>query len=62
MATPTSLLLSQQKSVISILRKHNMLGSKLISTPLAIVTSLTPKDGTMLVNATMYRQMVSGLQ
>ena len=39
-----------------------MLGSKLISTPLAVGTSLTAKDGTTLVNASMYRQMVSGLQ
>ena len=39
-----------------------MLGSKPISTQHAVVTSLTAKDGTAPVNATMYRQVVGGLQ
>ena len=60
LATPTSLLLSQQKYVID--RKHNKLGSKPVSTPLAIGTSLTAKDDIAPVNATMYRQVVGGLQ
>ena len=55
LATSTGLLLSQQKYVIDLLRKHNMLGSKSISTSLAIGTSVTANDGTPLVNATMYR-------
>ena len=62
MATPTSLLLSQQKYVIDLLSKHNMLGSKPVSTSLTVGTSLTVKDGTALVNATMYRKVVGGLQ
>ena len=39
-----------------------MLESKPVSTSLAVGTSLTPKDGTASVNATMYLQVVSGLQ
>ena len=39
-----------------------MLGSKPVSTPLAIDTSLTTKDGTVPFNATMYHQVVGGLQ
>ena len=58
----TGLLLSQQKYVIDLLSKHNMLDSKLISTPLAVGTSLTANDGTATVNATMYRQVIDGLQ
>ena len=54
LATSTSVLLSQQKYVIDLLSKHNMLSSKPISTLLAIGTSLTANDGTALVNATMY--------
>ena len=39
-----------------------MLGSKPVLTPLAVDTSLTTKDGTAPVNATMYHQVVGGLQ
>ena len=62
LAISTSLLLSQQKYVIDFLSKHNMLYSKPVSTPLFMGTSLTAIDGTASVNATMYRQVVSGLQ
>ena len=55
LATSLGLLLSQQKYVIDISSKHNMLGSKPVSTPLAVGTSLTASDGTASVNATMYR-------
>ena len=58
LATSTSLLLSQQKYVIDLLSKQNMLSS----TPLAIGTSLTANDGTMSVNATMSRHVVGGIQ
>ena len=61
LATSTSLLLSQQKYVIDLLRKHNMLDSKTVSTPLAINTSLNATDGSSLINATMYGQVVGGL-
>ena len=61
LATSTSLLLSQQKYVIDLLSKHNMLNSKTVSTPLTINTSLTAIDGSSLINATMYSQVVSGL-
>ena len=61
-AISPSLPLSQQKYVIDLLSKHNMLESKPVSTPLAVGTSLTPKDRTASINATMYRQVVSGLQ
>ena len=61
-ATPTGLLLSQQKYVIDLLRKHNMLGSKPISTPLVVCTSMTAKEGVAPVNATVYHQVVGGLQ
>ena len=47
------LLLSQQKYVIDLLSKHNMIDSKPVSTPLAVGTSLTAKDGTAPVNVTM---------
>ena len=55
LATPTGLLLSQQNYVIDFLSKHHMLGSKPVSTSLAIGTALTDKDGATPVNATMYR-------
>ena len=62
LATPTGLLLSQQKYVIDLLSKHNMLGSKPVSTPLVVGTSLIINDGIVPVNATMYHQVVGGLQ
>ena len=62
LATSTGLLLSQQKYVIDLLSKHNMLSSKSVSTSLTIGTSLTTHDGTTSVNATTYHQVVSGLQ
>ena len=39
-----------------------MLGSKPISTSLSLGTSLIAKDGIVPVNATMYHQVVGGLQ
>ena len=54
LVTPTGLLLSQQKYVIDLLCKHNMLGTKPVSTSLVVGTSLTAKDGVALVNATVY--------
>ena len=56
-ALPTfsSLLLSQQKYVIDLLSKHNMLSSKPVSIPLVVGASLTTNDGTTPVNTTMYR-------
>ena len=62
LATLSSLLLSQQKYVIDLLRKHNMLGSKLVSTSLVVGTSLIANDGIAPVNGTMYRQVIGGLQ
>ena len=62
LATSTGLLLSQQKYVIDLLSKHNMLSSKPVSTSLATGTSLIAHDGTAPVNDTTYRQVVSGLQ
>ena len=62
LATPTGLLLSQQKYFIDLLRKHNMLGSKSVSTPLVVSTSMTTKYGTVSINATIYRQVVGDLQ
>ena len=62
LATSTSLLLSQQKNVIDLLSKHNMLDSKHVSTQLSMGTSLTGTDGIASVYATMYRQVVGGLQ
>ena len=38
-----------------------MLGSKPVSTPLVVGTSLTAKDGIPLVIATMHCQVVGGL-
>ena len=61
LATLTSLLLSQQKYVIDLLSKHNMLDSKHVSTLLVVGTSLIATDGFMPENATMYRQVVGGL-
>ena len=55
LSTSLGLLLSQQKYVIDLLNKHIRLNSKLVSTPLAIGTSLTANDGIAPVNATMYR-------
>ena len=61
LATSTSLLLSQQKYVIDLLSKHNMLDFKPVSTLLALNTSLTATNGSAPVNATMYLQVVGGL-
>ena len=55
LVTLTGLLLSQQKYVIDLLCKHNMLGTKPVSTSLVVGTSLTAKDGVAPVNATVYR-------
>ena len=38
-----------------------MFGSKPVSTPLVVDTSLTANDGTTLVNPTMYHQVIGGL-
>ena len=54
LATSTGLLLSQQKYVVDLLSKHNMLDSKPISTSLAMGSSLTAIDGTASDNATMH--------
>ena len=62
LATPTGLLLSQQKYVIDLFSKHNMVGSRPIFTPLDVGNSLTAKDGTTPINATMYHQVVGDLQ
>ena len=62
LATSMGLLQSQQQYVIDLLSKNNMLDSKPISTPLAISTSLIVTDGSAPINATMYRQVVGGLQ
>ena len=62
LATFRGLLLSQPKYVIDLLSKHNMLDSKPVSTLLVACISLTAKDGTVSINATMYRQVVGGLQ
>ena len=62
MATSTGLLLSQQKYILDLLSKHNMLDSKPVSTLLTVGTSLIATDGFVSVNATMYRQVVGGLQ
>ena len=61
LTTSTRLLLSQQKYFIDLLSKHNMLGSKPVSTSLVVGTSMTAKDGTVPVNAIMYYQVVGGL-
>ena len=45
-----------------LLSKHNMLDFKPVSTPLVISTSLTSNYGTAPINATLYRQVVGGLQ
>ena len=58
----TGPLLSQQKYVIDLLWKHNMLDSKLVSTPFAVGTSLTASNGFAPINATMYSQVVGGLR
>ena len=58
---PIGLLLSQQKYVVDLLSKHNVLDFKLVSTSLTVGTSLTTHDDTTLVNATMYHQVVGGL-
>ena len=62
LATSTGLLPSQKKYVIDLLRKHNMLDSKPISTSLVVGTSLTTTYDSASVNATMYCQVVGGLQ
>ena len=62
LATSIGLLLSQKKYVIDILSKHNMLASKHVSTLFVVDTSLTTLDGSASVNATMYHQVLGGLQ
>ena len=53
---------SQHKYVIDLLSKHNTLDSKLVFILLVVGTSLTANDGTASVNATLYCQVVGGLQ
>ena len=60
--TATGLLLSHRKYVVDLLSKHNMLSSKPVSTPLAVGSSLSLRDGSPPVDATMFRQIVGGLQ
>ena len=62
MATSLGLLPSQQKYVLDLLSKYNMLDSKPVFIPLDVGTSLTANDGIASVNATMYRQVIGGLQ
>ena len=62
LVTSKKLILSQQKYVIDLLSKHNMLDFKPISTLLAVGTFLTAIDGSASINATMYCQVVGGLQ
>ena len=62
MATSLGLLPSQQKYVLDLLSKYNMLDSKPVFIPLDVGTSLTTNDGIASVNATMYRQVIGGLQ
>ena len=62
LVTSTGLLLSQQKYVIDLLSKHNMLASKHVSTSLVVGTSLATLDGSTSVNVTIYYQVVGGLQ
>ena len=61
LTTSSNLILSQQKYVIYLLRKHNMFNSKPVSTPLFVGTSLTANDGTVSVNPTMYHRVIGGL-
>ena len=56
------LFLTEQKYIVNLLTKHNMLDSKPVSTPLAMGTSLTIHCGASLVYATMYRGVVGCLQ
>ena len=60
--TSTGLPRSQQRYVIDLLSKHNMLDSKPVSTSLVVGISLTATDGVTPVNATIYRQVVGALQ
>ena len=60
--TTNGLLLSQCKYVLDLLAKHNMVSSKPVPTPLATGTSLSAHDGTPLVDATTFCQVVGGLQ
>ena len=62
LATSSGILLSQHKYVIDLLSKHNMLGSKPVSTLFVVGTSLTANGGTTSVNATMYCQVIGGLK
>ena len=62
LVTSMGLILSQPNYAIDLLSKHNMLGSNHVSTQLIVGTSLTAKDGTTPINATMCRQVVGGLQ
>ena len=56
------LFLTEQKYIVNLLTKHNMLDSKPVSTPLAMGTSLTIHYGASLVYAPMYHRVVGCLQ
>ena len=60
--TTDGLVLSQHKFVVDLLQKHHMVDSKPVFMPLPTGTSLTLHDGALPLNATMYRQVVGGLQ
>lgn len=61
--TLDSLLLSKCKYFLDLLAKQNMISSKPIPTPyLATGTPLSAQDGTPPVNATLFHQVLGGLQ
>lgn len=53
--------LSQAKYAFDLLARAGLTDSKTASTPLEPNTRLTPLDGTLLTNATLYRQLVGSL-
>jgi hypothetical protein len=53
--------LSQAKYASDLLARAGLTDSKTASTPLEPNTRLTPLDGTLLTNATLYRQLVGSL-
>ena len=63
-ALPTliGLLLMQQKYVVYLLSKHNMLDSKLVMTPLVVSSPLFVHDGFSMTDARRFRQVLGILQ
>ena len=58
----TSILLSQKRYIVDLLRRTNMLEAKPISSPMTASTNLSAFEGDPIQDVTLYRNNVGALQ